>query len=77
MTGHEKEADEGKNMFRERGCGPLIVNGEKWLYAIGEPGPIEPGTHRSQCGEGWSCGIQFEVQEGTTSYCNCWDAPMT
>ena len=31
-------------------CGPMIVDGEVWPHAIGQPGPVEPGRHTLGCG---------------------------
>ena len=43
-------------------CGPMIVDGEVWPFAIGQPGPVAPGRHTLGCGS--PEGISFVIPEG-------------
>ena len=49
-------------------CGPLIVDGKPWPHAIGVAGPIQPGTHRIECGGE----IEFTVPSGTVFSFDYW-----
>ena len=51
-------------------CGAVRVDGREWQYALHQPGPVEPGLHRIQCGQGGS--IEFNVSSGTTFHFNYW-----
>lgn len=51
-------------------CGPMTLDGEIWPHPIDAPRPIEPGTHRVQCGgEG---GVEFDVPEGAVFKFDYW-----
>jgi hypothetical protein len=43
-------------------CGPLTVDGKQWPHRIGQPGPVDPGTHVIACGTE----IQVQVDSGQT-----------
>ncbi len=43
-------------------CGPMIVDGEAWPYAIGQPGPVPPGRHTLGCGRPDE--MSFVIPEG-------------
>lgn len=49
-------------------CGPIIVDGKKWPYKIGEVGPIAPGRHKIECG-GW---INFDIPQGVIFRFDYW-----
>jgi hypothetical protein len=49
-------------------CGPLTVDGSPWLHKIGQPGAIEPGAHKIQCG-GW---IGFKIPSGVVFHFDYW-----
>ena len=49
-------------------CGPILVDGEKWPYAIGQPGPIEPGRHTIECGGA----LSFEIPAGVVYSFDYW-----
>lgn len=49
-------------------CGPMLVDGTKWRYAIGKVGPIAPGRHRIECGTD----IEIDIAPGTTFSFDYW-----
>lgn len=49
-------------------CGPLKVDGKKWIYKINQAGEISPGVHTIECGGK----IEFEIPEKVTFYFNYW-----
>ncbi len=49
-------------------CGPILVDGEEWPHAIGEPGPIEPGRHTLACG----AELSFEIPPGVVFEFDYW-----
>jgi hypothetical protein len=50
------------------GCGPILVDGKRWLPAIGAPGSIAPGDHTISCGGD----IQFHIDSGKTFHFDYW-----
>ena len=50
------------------GCGPILVDGERWPYAIGEAGEISPGVHEIACGGA----LKFEIPEGVVFRFDYW-----
>ena len=50
------------------GCGPILVDGKKWKYALHEPGPISPGIHTIDCGGE----IEFEIPAGKVFSFDYW-----
>ena len=49
-------------------CGPIFVDGEVWPLALGERGPIEPGTHSIACGTE----LRFSIPEGVVFEFDYW-----
>jgi len=49
-------------------CGPLLLDGKRWPYKIGELGPVLPGRHRIECG-GW---IDFDIPQGVVFKFDYW-----
>ena len=73
LRGAVKSSDDGKTylaIIDDNGgaCGPIYVDGEKWPYAIGTPGPIEPGRHTIACGTE----ISFEIPPGVVFSFDYW-----
>jgi len=50
------------------GCGPIIVDGKRWPYKIGVPGPVAPGRHTIECGGS----MAFDIPVGVTFQFNYW-----
>lgn len=50
------------------GCGPILLDGKKWDYALHSPGPVKPGLRKIECGGE----IQFEIKEGVTFHFDYW-----
>jgi hypothetical protein len=49
-------------------CGPLLLDGRPWPHAIGEPGLVQPGHHRIQCGGE----IDFDIPRGVVFNFDYW-----
>jgi len=49
-------------------CGPIRVDGEVWALPLGQPGPIEPGTHTIKCG----AEISFSIPSGVVFEFDYW-----
>jgi hypothetical protein len=49
-------------------CGPMMIDGVKWPYSIGEKGEIEPGWHTIECG----MSMQFEIPDGVEFSFDYW-----
>ena len=49
-------------------CGPLLLDGQRWPFKIGEPGPVPPGRHRIECG-GW---VEFDIPQGVVFKFDYW-----
>ena len=49
-------------------CGPIIVDGKRWPYKIGEAGSIAPGHHKIECG-GW---VEFDIPQGVVFHYDYW-----
>jgi len=49
-------------------CGPILVDGQEWGHAIGEPGPVAPGRHTAACGTE----LSFEIPEGVVFELDYW-----
>lgn len=49
-------------------CGPMLVDGQVWPHAIGQPGLVEPGAHKISCGGE----IQFNIPSGVVFRFDYW-----
>ena len=49
-------------------CGPILLDGAPWAFAIDSAGPVTPGVHRLACGTE----VEFSVDSGTTFRFNYW-----
>ena len=49
-------------------CGPILLDGTQWAFAIDSAGPVTPGVHRIACGSE----VEFSVDSGTTFRFNYW-----
>ncbi len=49
-------------------CGPLLVDGQPWPYAIHAPGEISAGAHTIECG----ADVEIDVPAGTTYHFDYW-----
>lgn len=75
LRGHSFRSRDGKTSLvvddvNGGSCGPLKVDGRIWRYPIHTPGPIEPGIHKIECGEGsWS---EFKIRPAHTFHFDYW-----
>ena len=49
-------------------CGPLLVDGKRWSFPIGEAAEIAPGDHTISCGSS----LEISIQKGTVFRMNYW-----
>jgi hypothetical protein len=73
LRGTVSESEDGRTYLiiaddNGGGCAPIRVDGQVWAHALGEPGSIEPGSHRIECGTT----LEVDVQQGTVFEFSYW-----